>query len=111
MISAMRHRSRPAPDNLIFCPENILDHNIDVGKSTTNPLYKWHELCWPTKWTAILKLPDPDTISHLRWRPSAYHSNPALSASKACWESRSLELSRSKPIVIPPMPPFPVAGN
>ena len=62
MISAMRHRSRPAQDDLILCPEGILDHNVDVGKGTANALDKWHELRWSTKRTAILMFADSDAI-------------------------------------------------
>jgi hypothetical protein len=61
MISAMRHRGRPAQHDSILCAEGILDHNVDVGKGTANALYKWHELCWPAKRAAILTLPNPDT--------------------------------------------------
>jgi hypothetical protein len=62
MISAMRHRSRPAQDDFILCSEGILHHNVDVGKSTANALHKWHKLCRATKRAAIFKFADSDRI-------------------------------------------------
>jgi hypothetical protein len=58
----MGHPGRPSQCHLIPCSEGVLDHNIQVGKSTAKPSHKGHELCWPTNLAAIFKLADSDGI-------------------------------------------------
>src|SRR5450432_3866617 len=62
MISTMRHRGRPAHDDLISRTEGIVHRDVDVRESAAYALNQRDKLIWPTKLAAVLKLTVPDAI-------------------------------------------------